>query len=83
MVTDENNGIAWIDEDGRDRYSFEFNECERERDRGLVRFAREALLAAGAQRVLPTGQCQHPRPGRLPDGLRPGALGGQRPRGVP
>ena len=36
MVTDQNNGMAWIDEDGRDRYSYEFNDVERERDRGLV-----------------------------------------------
>jgi choline dehydrogenase-like flavoprotein len=57
MVTDQNNGTAWIDEDGRDRYSYTFNEVERERDQRSWSFAREALLAAGAQRVLPSGQC--------------------------
>ncbi len=57
MVTDQNNGMAWIDEDGRDRYSYEFNDVERERDEASLRFAREALLAAGAQRVLPSSQC--------------------------
>jgi choline dehydrogenase-like flavoprotein len=57
MVTDQNNGTAWIDEDGRDRYSYEFNAVERQRDEASSRFAREALLAAGAQRVLPSSQC--------------------------
>ncbi|HEX4010749.1 MAG TPA: GMC family oxidoreductase [Solirubrobacteraceae bacterium] len=56
MVTDQNNGTAWIDEDGRDRWSYEFNEVERERDGAALSFAREVLLAAGAKRVLPTGQ---------------------------
>ena len=57
MVTDQNNGTAWIDEDGRDRYSYAFNDVERERDQRSWGFAREVLLAAGAQRVLPSGQC--------------------------
>ena len=57
MVTDQNNGVAWIDEDGRDRYSYAFNDVERERDEASSRFAREALLAAGAKRVLPSSQC--------------------------
>jgi hypothetical protein len=56
MVTDQNNGRAWIDEGGRDRYSYGFNEVERERDAAAARFAREALLAAGAKRVLPSSQ---------------------------
>jgi choline dehydrogenase-like flavoprotein len=56
MVTDQNNGTAWVDEDGRDRYSYAFNDVERERDIAAVRFAREALLAAGAKRVLPSSQ---------------------------
>ncbi|MFZ1995724.1 MAG: GMC family oxidoreductase [Solirubrobacteraceae bacterium] len=57
MVTDQNNGMAWIDEDGRDRYSYEFNAVESERDETSWRFARETLLAAGARRVLPSSQC--------------------------
>ena len=57
MVTDQNNGVAWIDENGADRYSYEFNAVERERDEASSQFAREALLAAGAQRVLPSAQC--------------------------
>ena len=57
MVTDQNNGIAWMDEEGRDRYSYEFNAVESERDAASSKFAREALLAAGAQRVLPSSQC--------------------------
>ncbi|MGA9857210.1 MAG: GMC family oxidoreductase [Solirubrobacteraceae bacterium] len=55
MVTDENNGVAWVDEDGRDRYSFSFNEAERRRDADALGFAREVLLASGAKRVLQTG----------------------------
>jgi choline dehydrogenase-like flavoprotein len=57
MVTDQNHGTAWIDEEGRDRYSYAFSDVERERDQRSWGFAREVLLAAGAQRVLPSGQC--------------------------
>ncbi len=56
MVTDENHGRAWIDEAGRDRYTYEWSPVEQERDRAAVAFAREALLAAGARRVLPSSQ---------------------------
>ncbi|HEY5429305.1 MAG TPA: GMC family oxidoreductase, partial [Solirubrobacteraceae bacterium] len=56
MVTDENTGTAWIDEDGRDRYSYEWSATVQERDVAAQRFAREALLAAGATRVLPSSQ---------------------------
>jgi hypothetical protein len=56
MVTDENHGRAWVDEDGRDRYSYEWSAVEQERDRAAVAFAREVLLAAGAKRVLPSSQ---------------------------
>jgi choline dehydrogenase-like flavoprotein len=55
MVSDENNGTAWVDGDGRDRYSFAFNETERRRIDESLRFARDVLLAAGAQRVFQTG----------------------------
>jgi choline dehydrogenase-like flavoprotein len=57
MVTDQNNGTAWIDEEGRDRYSYEFNAVESERDAVSSQFARDVLLAAGAKRVLPSSQC--------------------------
>ncbi|HEY5427699.1 MAG TPA: GMC family oxidoreductase, partial [Solirubrobacteraceae bacterium] len=56
MVTDENNGTAWIDEDGRDRYSYAWSAVEQARDVAAQQFAREALLAAGATRVLPSSQ---------------------------
>ncbi len=56
MVTDENTGTAWIDEDGRDRYSYEWSATVQERDGAAQRFAREVLLAAGATRVLPSSQ---------------------------
>jgi choline dehydrogenase-like flavoprotein len=56
MVTDENNGVAWVDENGNDRYSYAWSAVERERDATALRFAREVLLAAGAKRVLPSSQ---------------------------
>ncbi|HEY2259755.1 MAG TPA: GMC family oxidoreductase [Solirubrobacteraceae bacterium] len=55
MVSDENHGTAWVDGEGRDRYSFEFNATERERIDNSLQFAREVLLAAGAKRVFQTG----------------------------
>ena len=56
MVTDENHGTAWIDDSGRDRYSYEWSEVESQRDAAAQQFAREVLLAAGAKRVLPSSQ---------------------------
>lgn len=56
MVTDGNHGTAWIDEEGRDRYSYGWSDLERERDEAALGFAREVLLAAGAKRVLPSSQ---------------------------
>jgi choline dehydrogenase-like flavoprotein len=55
LVNDENNGTAWVDETGRDRYSFAWNERERERIDSSLRFARRVLEEAGAKRVLQTG----------------------------
>ena len=55
MVSDENHGVAWIDETGRDRYSYEWSPVEEERNTRSLEFAREVLLAAGARRVLQTG----------------------------
>jgi choline dehydrogenase-like flavoprotein len=55
LVNDENNGTAWVDETGQDRYSFAFNERERERIDSSLQFARNVLEAAGAKRVFQTG----------------------------
>jgi choline dehydrogenase-like flavoprotein len=55
MVNDENNGTAWVDESGRDRYSFDFNQRERDRIDESLRFAERVLQASGARRVLHTG----------------------------
>ncbi len=55
LVNDENTGVAWVDEDGRDRYSFHWNEREQERIDRSLRFARQVLEAAGARRVYQTG----------------------------
>jgi choline dehydrogenase-like flavoprotein len=56
MVTDENNGVAWVDEGGHDRYSYAWSTVEQERDAAAQRFVREVLLAAGARRVLSSSQ---------------------------
>ncbi len=55
MVNDENHGTAWVDDDGRDRYSFSWSDSERERIDRSLEFAREVLLASGARRVFHTG----------------------------
>ncbi|HWE09861.1 MAG TPA: GMC family oxidoreductase [Solirubrobacteraceae bacterium] len=55
MVSDENHGMAWIDERGRDRYSYQWSEAEQGRNQRSLEFAREVLLASGARRVLQTG----------------------------
>lgn len=55
MVSDENNGTAWVDEAGGERYSYAWNEVERERIDRSAKFARDVLLAAGAKRVFQTG----------------------------
>jgi choline dehydrogenase-like flavoprotein len=55
MVSDENHGTAWVDSEGRDRYSFAWSDTERERIDNSLRFAREVLVAAGARRVFQTG----------------------------
>ena len=54
LVNDENNGTAWVDESGADRYSFDFNERERERIDRSLQFARQVLEASGAKRVYQT-----------------------------
>ena len=54
MVNDENNGIVWVDQSGRDRFSVNFNERERERNRRSLQFARDVLEASGAKRVFHT-----------------------------
>jgi len=55
MVNDENTGVVWVDEDGRDRYSYGWNEREQQRLDASLDTARRILEAAGAKRVLPTG----------------------------
>jgi choline dehydrogenase-like flavoprotein len=54
MVSDENHGAAWVDEDGRDRYSYRFSETEQARNQRSLEFAHEVLRAAGARRVFHT-----------------------------
>ncbi len=83
LVNDENNGGAWVDQSGRDRFSFDFNERERERIDRSLKFARDVLQAAGAIAAVPDAGTQHPRSGRRTDGERPGAFGPRRAWTVP
>jgi choline dehydrogenase-like flavoprotein len=55
LVNDENNGTAWVDETGRDRFTFAWNEREQARIDESLMFARRVLEAAGAKRVFQTG----------------------------
>jgi choline dehydrogenase-like flavoprotein len=55
LVNDENNGTASLDESGRDRYTFEWNEREQARIDRSLRFAVDVLKAAGAKRIFQTG----------------------------
>jgi choline dehydrogenase-like flavoprotein len=55
LVNDENNGTVWVDDDGRDRYSFAFNERERERIDRSLQFAQEVLRRSGARQLFHTG----------------------------
>jgi choline dehydrogenase-like flavoprotein len=55
LVNDENTGSVWIDDDGRDRYSFAFNEREQERIDRSLEFAQDILRRSGAKRLFHTG----------------------------
>ncbi len=55
LVNDENNGTAWVDENGQDQYSFDFNEAEQDRIAKSTAFAHEVLRTAGAKRIFQTG----------------------------
>jgi choline dehydrogenase-like flavoprotein len=55
LVNDENTGTVWVDEDGRDRYSFAFNEREQERIDRSLQFAQQVLRRSGARRLFHTG----------------------------
>ena len=55
LVNDENSGTVWVDERGRDRYSFAFNGREQERIDRSLQFAHDVLRASGAKRLYHTG----------------------------
>jgi choline dehydrogenase-like flavoprotein len=55
MVNDENSGTAWVDETGRDRYSFDFTATEQQRIEDSLSFAKDVLRASGASKVFQTG----------------------------
>ena len=55
MITDENTGTAYVDETGRDRYTYDWSEREQQRLTASLEFSRDVLRAAGARLVLHTG----------------------------
>jgi choline dehydrogenase-like flavoprotein len=55
LVNDENNGTAWVDDGGNDRYAFAFNEREQARIDRSLHFAQDVLRASGAKRLFHTG----------------------------
>lgn len=55
MVTDENTGTAYVDDNGRDRYTFAFSHTEQQRIDGSLAFAQDVLRRSGARRVYHTG----------------------------
>jgi choline dehydrogenase-like flavoprotein len=54
MINDENNGVAYVGEQGEDRYTADFSALELERIDAGFEFTRRVLEAAGAKRVLAT-----------------------------
>ena len=82
MVNDENNGTAWVDETAADRYSFGVQRARAGAHRRVAAVRHGRARGGRRQARVPHRRAQHPRPGRLPDGQRPGALGGRRPRRV-
>ena len=71
LVNDDNHGTAWVDEEARDRFSFAFDERERERIERSLAFARDVLVAAGARRVLQTDVLSTHIQGSCPMGSDP------------
>lgn len=57
MANDENNAQAFVDENGRDRYSYHFNEREQKRIDDSQEAAADILRRAGATAVYATGVC--------------------------
>src|ERR1700722_2796970 len=55
MVNDENTGSAWVDENGNERYTIDFNEREQARIDASLEFAKDVLRKAGAKRIFQTG----------------------------
>jgi choline dehydrogenase-like flavoprotein len=55
MVNDENTGRAWVDENGRERYTIDFNHREQARIDSSLEFAKNVLREAGAKRIFQTG----------------------------
>ena len=54
MINDENNGLAWVDGNGVDRYTSDFAQSELERLDAGFEFTRRVFEAAGAKRILAT-----------------------------
>jgi choline dehydrogenase-like flavoprotein len=55
MVNDENTGSAWVDQNGRERYTIDFNNREQARIDASLEFAKDVLREVGAKRIFQTG----------------------------
>ena len=55
MVTDENNGVVRLDDNGQEAFDAPFSSTEHERLAAALDFSRDVLTAAGASRVFWTG----------------------------
>ena len=57
MVNDENHGTAWVDDDGRDRYSFSVERQRARADRPLARSSRTRSCSPRAPSACSTPAC--------------------------
>ena len=82
MANDDNNGSVHVDENGVESFEAAFTPVEHERMNAALDFSRDVLRAAGATERPLDGPDHDARPGDVPDGQRPGALGRRRGRTV-
>ena len=82
LVNDENGSSVVVDEDGGERFDVDFEPVETERHRRVARLQPPGARGRGCEAVLLDRPRVDARPGQLPDGRRPGAIGGRPQRRV-
>ena len=75
MVNDENNAAVVVDEDGGERFDVDFQPSRARAARRLARLQPRGARGGGRDAGLLDRARLDARPGQLPDGRRPGALG--------